>query len=168
MANTAALAEKVNILEYNASNLLLGTQIASKVSSSTFNLFQIENTTNINAKLDKEVYNITNQSVLDLINLRAGEFTPIPPLYFSLNISGQTPIMNLVLAENEITTFSNFHNKDEITTKFNTVNANISNKVSLDLLTAILDDYDNTITVNSKISSGMSSTSLGSTLTNYL
>ena len=82
-ANTAAIAEKVNILEYNASNILLGTQIASKLSSSTFNLFQIENTTNINAKLDKEVYNITNQSVLDLINLRAGEFMPVPPLYVS-------------------------------------------------------------------------------------
>ena len=76
--------------------------------------------------------------------------------------------MNLVLSENEITTFSNFHNKDEITTKCNTVNANISNKVSLNLLTTILDDYDNTITVNSKISSGISSTTLGSTLTNYL
>ena len=76
--------------------------------------------------------------------------------------------MNLVLSENEITTFSNFHNKDEITTKFNTVNGYLSNKVSLDLLTNILDDYDNTITVNSKISSGISSTTLGSTLTNYL
>jgi hypothetical protein len=151
VANTAAIAEKVNILDYNANNILLGTQIASKLSSSTFNLFQIENTTNINSKLDKEVYNITNQSVLDLINLRAGEFTPIPPLYFQLNISGQTPIMNLVLSENEITTFTNFHNRDEITTKFNTVNANISNKVSLNLLINILDDYDNTSTVNSKL-----------------
>ena len=59
----------------------------------------------------KEVYNITNQSVIDLINVKAGEFTPVPPLYFELNISGQTPIMNLVLSENEISTLSFFHNK---------------------------------------------------------
>ncbi len=31
-------------------------------------------------------------------------------------------LLHLILSENEITTFSNFHNKDEITTKFNTVN----------------------------------------------
>ena len=60
------------------------------------------------------MYEIANQSVLDQINLRQGVFTPKPPLYFQLNIEGETPIMNLVLSENEVTTLSNFHHKTDI------------------------------------------------------
>ena len=125
-------------MDYNTNNVALGVQIASKLSSSTFNLFQVENTANINAKLDKEVYNITNQSVLDLINVRAGEFTPIPPLYFELNITGQTPIMNLVFTKIEITTLSNFNNKDEITALLTTVDNSVSANVSAATLNSSL------------------------------
>ena len=111
---------KINILEYDTNNVLLGTQIASKLSTSTFDLFQIENTNNLNSRLNISTYEITNQSVLDQIVLKQGAFTPKPPLYFRLNIEGETPIMNLILSENEVTTVSNFHNKSDITTLLNT------------------------------------------------
>ena len=65
--------------------------------------------------MDKATYEITNQSALDQINLRQGVFTPKPPLYFQLNIEGETPIMNLALSENEVTTLTKFHHKTDIT-----------------------------------------------------
>ena len=79
-------------MDYNANNILLGTQIASKLSTSVFNLSQIENANDLGLNVVKATYETTNQSVLDQINLRQGAFTPKPPLYFQLNLEGATPI----------------------------------------------------------------------------
>ena len=124
----------------------LTTDQLLNVSGSTSNL-----QTQINSKVDINDFNATNTTNLNLINTKAGVFTPLPPLHFSLNIEGEAPIMNLVMAEDEITTLSNFFNKDEIITKINILKSYLSSKVSGTTLHAILDDYDTATTSDSKI-----------------
>ena len=119
----------------------------------------IENTHNLNSKLNISTYEITNQSVLDQINLRQGVFTPKPSLYFKLNIEGETPIMNLALSENEVATLTNFHNKTDTTTLLNT---------SLALYDTVSSVNSKITTVNDSINLRVSETTLNSTLWNYL